>query len=241
MHRPPARRGRIAAAVAVLLAVAISANPAAAARLTLKDGRTIEGRIARLSSMVDNPDIAKPAEGVVSQLIVLVDDDLRRTFIPKIQIAAVDEKDSTEGEEHIAFKQPVAHNGPRVASVGPIVEITPFDEFGRRTLKMIGSQGVEAVIQGVTLLTPHWAKVEALQLAGRPLQWEERIATSSIPPATLDQILSRVLDPKRLDQRLTVVRFYLQSERYRDAEERLKKIIEDFPEGKAQYQPTVIR
>ncbi len=238
MHIFSGPRLLLTAAVAIL---ACSAGTASAARLTLKDGRTLEGRVARLSSMVDKPDAAKSSEGVQSQLIVLVDDDLRRTFVPKFQIAAVDEKDVAENQERIALKQPVTRNGPHVAGVGPIIDITPFDEYGRRTLKMIGGQGVETVIQGITLLTPHWVKVEALQQEGRPLIWEERLATSSIPPATLDKMLSHVLDPAKLDQRLASVRFYLQSERFKDAEERLKTIIADFPEGKQQYQPTVVR
>ena len=233
-----ARRLLIASA---LTALATHAASATAAKLTLKDGRTIEGRIARISSMTENPDAAKASEGVQAQMIVLVDDDLRRTFVPKVQITAVDDKNSNEPEEKIPLKQPVCHTGPRVAALGPIVEISPFDEYGRRTLKMIGPHGVESVIQGITMLTPHWVKVEALQQEGRPLQWEQRIATSSIPPATLDAILGKRLDQTKLDQRLQVVRLYLQSERYKDAEERLKGIIADFPEGKQQYQPTVVR
>ncbi|HWB00914.1 MAG TPA: PHB depolymerase family esterase [Pirellulales bacterium] len=219
----------------------VLAADARAAKLTLKDGRVIEGRIARLSSMAENPNTPPPAEGVQTQPIVLVDDDLRRTFIPRFQIAAIDEKESSDGFERIALRQPVAHNGARVGMVGQILEVSPFDEFGRRVLKMRTSQGVLPVIQGITLLTPEWTKVEALQQDGKSLVWEQRIATSSIPPSALEKILNRLFDSNKIDQRLTGVRFYLQSERYKDAEERLKQIIADFPEGKDQYQPTVVR
>jgi predicted esterase len=225
-------------AIALLLA---TGGPASAAKLTLKDGRVLEGRIARLGSMAENPNTPPPEEGVQTQPIVIIDDDLRRTFIPRFQIASIDEKDTLEQVEHIALKQPVAHHGNRVGMVGQIVEMTPFDEFGRRVVKMRTSQGIMPVIQGITLLSPDWCRVESLVQDGKPLVWEERIATSSIPPETLDKILNHVLDPAKLDQRLTVVRFYLQSERFKDAEERLKAVIADFPQGRDQYQPTVIR
>ena len=64
-----------------------------------------------------------------------------------------------------------------------------------------------------------------------------RIATSSIPPADLEKILTKLTDPKNLDQRLRVVRFYLQSERYKDAEAKLRAIIADFPENKEHFAP----
>ena len=53
-----------------------------------------------------------------------------------------------------------------------------------------------------------------------------RIATSSIPRQQLSKILYQALDPKDADQRLRVVRLYLQSERYNDARDELNPAVD---------------
>ena len=57
-----------------------------------------------------------------------------------------------------------------------------------------------------------------------------RIATSSIPREQLSKILYSAGDPKNPDQRLRIVRLYLQSERFQDARAELEQLIKDFPE-----------
>jgi hypothetical protein len=57
-----------------------------------------------------------------------------------------------------------------------------------------------------------------------------RMATSSLPRETLAAILKRAVPQDDVDKRLEVVRLYLQSERYRDAEQELADIIRDFPQ-----------
>lgn len=214
---------------------------ALAARLTLKDGRVIDGSIAQLSSMADNPNTINSKEGTEVRSIVFSDDNLRRTFVPKRRIQDANQGALGETEEKIYFRQPVPHVGAVVGAVGPLAEVTRFDEFGRRRVSMVTPAGLVPIVQGITELTPHWTKVEALQIEGRSVKWDMRIATSSIPPEDLDKILTKLTDPKKLDQRLRVVRFYLQAERYKDAEEKLKAVVRDFPENKDQFGPTVVK
>ncbi|HEV7224322.1 MAG TPA: peptidase, partial [Pirellulales bacterium] len=52
-------------------------------------------------------------------------------------------------------------------------------------------------------------------------------------------ILSKQIEPKKIEHRLKLVRLFLQSERYQDALQELEQIRTDFPERKAQYEPTV--
>ncbi len=59
--------------------------------------------------------------------------------------------------------------------------------------------------------------------------WDMRIATSSIPRDLLSNVLLKQIDPRNPDQRLKLVRFYMQAERFADAEFELKQIIADFP------------
>ncbi len=96
---------------------------------------------------------------------------------------------------------------------------------------MVTGKGEINVIQGITEITPLWTKVEGLAGA-HPYIWDERIATSSIPRETLFAILSnsKVIDPKKLDDRLKLVRLLLDSERYLEAESELEAIVRDFPD-----------
>ncbi len=98
------------------------------------------------------------------------------------RIRAIEEVNRGEAPERIVIHQPVAKAGNRVNRVGPIIKITPFDSYGRRVLTMMTDNGPLDVIQGITLITPHWTKVEGLLTSElTPLVWDMRIATSSIP------------------------------------------------------------
>ena len=81
-------------------------------------------------------------------------------------------------------------------SAGPIISITPFDEYGRRIFTMNTFKEPVPVVQAITEVTPHWTKVEGVKHV-----WDMRIATSSIPRDVLGQILMRRIDPKDIEQR----------------------------------------
>ena len=162
----------------------------------------------------------------------MIDDNLRRVFIPYASIAKIEEVESSEVKERIAIKQHVvrATSGSRISHVGQLVGIQPFDQFGRRSVRMMTDKGPLDVVQGITQITPQWTKVEAL--AGKNRQsivWEMRLATSAIPRETLKTILAGTIDPKNLDQRLRVARLYIQAERYLDAQQELEGVLADFP------------
>jgi predicted esterase len=118
-----------------------------------------------------------------------------------------------------------------VAGVGSVVRITPFDPWGRRIFSMNTTRGPIDVVQGITEITPRYMKVEAL-LGKNNLVWDMRVAMNSIPRETLSAVLMRNIDPKQPDDRLKIVRLYLQSERYTDARAELESVINDFPELK---------
>ena len=159
--------------------------------------------------------------------IVFVDDELRRTFFSQIQVQSV--VPSQVNLEKIRIEQRVAKGNRRIAAVGPIIRVTPFDEWGRRIFTMNTSGGAIDVIQGITEVTPVYTKVEGLA-ARSSYVWDMRIATSSIPRDTLSKILLKAIDPKDADQRLRLVRLYIQAERYSDARAELQSVIAEFPD-----------
>lgn len=223
--------------VGFVLGVVVTGSVCFGSRIVMRDGRVLQGRVGLISTTVENPQ--NPADGGKS--IILLDDGLRQVFLPFRQIAETNELDAGEPVESFIIPQQVCETGNRVATVGPIVRVTPFDEYGRRILAMRTNRGVEEVIQGVTEITPEWTKIECVDTPKIRYTWDMRVATNSIPRDVLSMILHKQVDPTNLDQRLKVVRLYLQSERFKDAEEELQGIIKDFPQQQAQYQPTVVR
>jgi pimeloyl-ACP methyl ester carboxylesterase len=208
------------------------AAPAIAQALLLKDGRKLEGKFAELSSVAENPLSPKSPVGEVPVTpLIVVDDGLRRTYIHSFQVAKVMEPTSVK-DVRINIWQPVAQQGGGIGRSGRALKVTPFDEFGRRIYEMQTSTGALPVVQGITQITPLFTKVEGLSGGPKPIVWDMRIATSSIPRETLTRVLSRAVKPDDLEGRLQVVRLYLDSERYRDAGDELEEIIKAFPERK---------
>ncbi len=220
-------------------------RPLLADQMVLKDGRQIEGSLTQLGSMAEGLNTRVSKEGVDIKPILVCDDELRRTYVPKRSVTAI-HTPPPENIERFKLTQPVVRGLNRVASVGPLSMIGAFDEFGRRKVTMVTHQGDMNFIQGVTLLTPHWAKLETVNLQGKfAYQWETRLATSSIPLDQLDAILKNMVekaDPKDRERlRLAVVRFYLQSDLVRQAEQRLRELIQVNPTEAANFEPLLLK
>jgi len=217
-------------AIVILLGVsgwAWPSTPAAATELLLKDGRILQGKPGPpLDSLSDRPKAPDAGSGV--RRIVFVHDDLRRTFVPERQVQQMS-ADQGQLQETFTVEQRILAGGRRVGSVGPRIANPPhdkFDEFGRRTFTFGTPRGPISVFQAITLITPLWTKVEGMNYT-----WDMRIATSSIPRDVLDKILLRQIDPKNIEHRKKIARFYLQGERYRDAREELEAIVKAFPDN----------
>ena len=226
--------------VAVAATLLSSVPPSLASKIVLKDGRVLEGDLARLITLAPKP-IAKPSSNGAPQVqpIVMIDNNLVRYFVPKRQVVEANEGDA-DPVEHFNVKQHPSHLGGKVARLGPLLRVDPFDEFGRRIVEMSTNQGRLPIVQGITEIWPTWTKVEAIQMRDmKSIVWDMRIATSSIPPDTLRSILQKQIDPKKVDHRLKLVRLFLQSERYQDALEELDNIRKDFPERDTQFEPVV--
>ncbi len=202
--------------------------PAARAdRVELKDGRSLEGRFVRITSLAETPGNANPN---IPPQILVCDDELRRTFVSTRMVGQAMPTPPNEAFERIKVPQRVATFGRKIQAIGPIINITPFDKFGRRTFSMQTNKGRLDVVQGITEVTPVWTKVEGLVVSkGTSHIWDMRVATSSIPRNTLSAILQNAIDPTSEEQRLKVVRLYLQSRRYQDARAELEKVLKDLP------------
>jgi len=203
----------------------------------MRDGRVLRGKLGKVASLADIPSPPAPDGSGPIRSIVFLDDDLRRTFVSQRQIQQVAAEESGRMLERFNIWQRVMEHGPTVRAVGPAVRITPFDEYGRRIYTFMTANGPVDVRQGITVLTPLWAKVE-----GESHVWDMRIATSSIPRDILHKILLKQIDPQDIEHQKRIARFYLQAERYEEARAQLEAILKNFPdqpELREQLEPTL--
>ena len=218
--------GRLLFGLAIL-AVA-GRTEALADRVELADGRVLEGRFALVAGVAIDP-IAEATSGRAKGTPVLMcDDELTRTFVSRRRVVKADELPFGRQLERIEISQRVPENGRRVAAVGGIIEATPFDEFGRRILSLATGSGRVDVVQGITEITPRWTRVEGV-VTENPLLLDMRLTTGSIPRDQLRRILDRETDPASSEERLRIVRLFLQAERYEEARTELDGVIADFP------------
>ncbi len=233
----PPRAGRMAAlstfavrrslATAVVVALLVGAGPFAlrADQVVLKDGRILRGNVGMVAGLAEVPQPPGP-EGPI-QMIRFVDDDLRRTFFSSRQVQEYRQDQAVKVVEKFTLRQPVMESGPTVKSVGAIVRITPFDEWGRRIFSMQTARGQVDVIQGITEVTPVWTKIRGLNHV-----WDVRLATSAIAPDVLHKILLRTGPPGDPELRKKIARFYVECERYEDATREIEAIVKE-PAGQA--------
>lgn len=207
------------------MALAGIAAPARADKVEMADGRVLDGAFVLLPGVAVDP----AAAGSGGTSVVMCDDELTRTMVAKRQVVKAEPAPAGFGLERISIPQRLPDTGRRVSAVGSILETTPFDEFGRRILSLMTAAGRVDIVQGITEITPRWTRVEAIATE-QPFQLDMRIATSSIPRDVLRRVIDQHIDRTEADQRLRVVRLYLQGERYDDARRELDEVLADFPD-----------
>lgn len=209
---------------AVICLLLVHCGVASAGRVTLKNGLMLEGAPLRVQRLAGATDIAgsRPSR---SFPYLMVDGGYQRTFVSRRQVADVDRSEDLGRYEKFSVPQRRTGQTLMLQTIGRKIDVTPFDEFGRRSVTVLTQFGEKTLIQGITEITPKYVKVEGLN--------EDRtlgLAPASLPPDVLRRILYSVIDPNDPDDRLAVARFYLQAGMYRRSAEELESIADDFPE-----------
>src|SRR5262249_37286778 len=152
---------------------------------------------------------------------------LERYFIPIRQQDEVNKDVDLSKLEGFKLPQTKQKGGGReIAAIhGYIEKPSAFTSTGRRKLKIELPNGIEEVEQGVTLITPQYLKLIALNF-----KWETAIATSSVPLDALDSML-RAATSDTSEDRLRIARFYIQAGLYQPAERELEIIGKRFPKS----------
>ncbi|MDR3182775.1 MAG: hypothetical protein LBT89_07640 [Planctomycetaceae bacterium] len=194
-----------------------------AVKYVLKDGRILEGSHALLSRVDEKADT--PEDTV--RLIAAIDDGLRLTYLSKARIADIREEQSIPPEK---FKTGIMQNfdGARYRIIGTFQNNVPFDRYGRRLLEIRHIGGIEYAEQGITELTPYYLKITGLRGDNKQRIWDMRIATDSVPREQITPILLNLVNPKNIEDRMKLVRFYYGGNRFSDAQDELQSILNDW-------------
>jgi pimeloyl-ACP methyl ester carboxylesterase len=199
--------------LAGLVAVAV----VCAGEVTLKDGTVLRGA-------VESPTLLR---GEIEPTVgfVRVDDGLRRVLFHTKQLAHANDAPPLETVKPFLIPQPLGgrNEDQRIENLIAIEDITPFDEFGRRTFVVRDKKGSLSIPQGITEINPYFVRVQSLRH-----NWESSIGTPAVPAATLEAILRRNINSKRVDDRLRLARFFIAAEWYVQADKELKAIQTEF-------------
>lgn len=197
-----------------------SAILGASSRVTMQDGRVLTGEIAPIDSVASNPDSRRSKENNPVEKIVVIDDQLRLTYVPKNRILDIAPDDIGASAEIFKFRQPIFRSSTQSAiSLGSYKTSEPFDEFGRRTLYFNGTP----VVQGITEIAPGYVRVQGLNLG-----LDMRISPHSFQRDFLTSMIKKQIDPNDLPDRLRIYLFYTQAELFEEAAAEMEEIIHDF-------------
>jgi predicted esterase len=201
--------------------------------IILKDGAILTGKVKQSGSYV---------EGLpISDGTFIMDAGARRVFFSHTQVEDVDDKDTNQGREIMALEIPAVKRlaAPSVDPIDRVFEPGPWGPKWERNFRFYSEQfGNERVQQRLGLLTPEYARVDAVKL-----KWEAYYLTSEFGPATVRKLLlsypgwkNQKPPPSPIELRLRIYRFLAQAGWYEQAEEELDGILQEFPGEKEQVE-----
>jgi pimeloyl-ACP methyl ester carboxylesterase len=209
------------------LLITVSLN--AEEQVQLRSGMVLRGSVVEVASLNQNPFAAAAGGGEVQvRPIWMIDDGLRRQYVYKLgMVASV--TPVPDLSQRLEFWQPAPQGGKTVAGLGPILGMSPFNEFGRRVVNVTGPEGPLSILQGITEVNSRYVKIEGLKSTPSYI-WDMRVSTDAIPGEQLQNVFRKLIDQTNYEQRLEIVRFYIECERFGDARDELERAIRDFPD-----------
>ncbi|MGI6401525.1 MAG: hypothetical protein ACOX0A_05365 [Thermoguttaceae bacterium] len=222
------RRRKYAETLCCLLAAVfvMASTPCGAAqtRVVMKDGRLYIGSIFPTKSVVETSEktVERDSSPVQSEKILAIDDQLRRIYVPKNNVANLILDDSSSALEVFKIQQRVSTNPmKRIASLGSWRAVDDFDRFGRRTI----IAGGIPIVQGITEIAPTYIRVQGLTHT-----IDMRLSPYVVPRETLTALIKNQIDATSLEDRLRIYQFYVQAALYEQAAEELQEIVDEFQE-----------
>mgnify|MGYP003337469141 FL=1 len=218
----------------IVFPVVQSRSVVSGGEVRLKNGTILTGNLWLMTKLSEPPVGISRKLVVVDadpnpQNIILVDNGWQRYYVPRRQIpdADVDKNQAPSRPEAFVFTLLKNNQQRQITSVGSVVDVTPFDEFGHRTITLAGSKGNISVIQGISRIEP-----DHFILEGMNYNWKVGMSLKALPVDTLKTMLQKKVKPTEPAARFALVRFYSQADMFDDAIRELNGIVEDFPDQK---------
>ena len=212
----------------VILLVCTTTETSAQARLsrlTLKNGLSFDGKYSSIDEIAKNLAVFNVTPGGVAvKSIVIVDDELRRTFFPKRNLVSIND---AEQETVVKMHSKTSKINRGIGNLGAVLGAQPFDKQGRRMISVMTKSGRKELVQEIVEISPVYTRLQT-----QKFHWDMRIATSTIPSDQLRRIFMNrgAKQDEKIDARLNLVRILFLSERYKDAATELDLIIKQFPQ-----------
>jgi poly(3-hydroxybutyrate) depolymerase len=189
------------------LAFAVLVSPLSAGdRVVLKDGMVFSGDVDLKDERIE----VAERHRVVS---------ISRTLL-------LDPEPAVDVKPPIAFKvpQPVPNKPPRpLAPLAGFAKVEPFDEYGRRAVVVVGENGRTANhIQAIHAIYPTHVETDVVEGS-----FKSTASLQTLPGPTLRKILRRCIDPKKEQERVRVVEFLLDAERFEEANQEIAEVKRD--------------
>lgn len=194
--------------IAILLAIAA---PLQADKFTMKTGETYIGHYER--------------DGVIAGAY----DGVKRTLFRSTRMARQEPGVGSGGWESFKLIQPRKSNfnSNQMPTVLTGIAAEPWDEFGRRKFRYQPPRNAAKTIELTQALVEIGPK--AVKFRGVETYWSGQLATSNVPRPVIVGLLSRIPKDEK-DERLRVVRYYLQAGWFEEARAAVKVLRADFPD-----------
>ncbi|MBS0203378.1 MAG: hypothetical protein JSS49_10795 [Planctomycetes bacterium] len=217
--------------VFVAVIFAFSASPAGEFRL--KNGTLLKGNIYLMSDLGGKENrfdkqLAERDSDPKPQLIVMVDNDWQKYYVPRRQIPDAINDSINATPVVFDYKLLKRDQSKLITTVGSIVAVTEFNEFGQRTITLASQRGNLDVIQAISRIAP-----DHVVLDGLNYNWKMGVSLKAIPPDVLDKVIRQKVKSDDAFARFKLVSFYAQAEMYPEAFKELDAILAAFPDQKA--------
>jgi predicted esterase/tetratricopeptide (TPR) repeat protein len=186
------------------------------------------GKLSKTATISNNA-AQRGLQGAGEPIYVL-DDELRFTYFNSSAANVIGAQLSNAPPQvvvELPYKGEVETNAGEMAILG-VLRLGEFNKFGRRTYSIMLPKGPKHLLQAITAISPTYTKIETLRVSDS-IKWDQRIATSTIPPNVLKEILHHQLDLSRPSEWKRIIQLYLEAERYKEAKDELEEALAKFP------------
>ncbi|WP_437204287.1 hypothetical protein [Planctomicrobium sp. SH664] len=209
-----------------LLCLLALARISPADEIILKNGLSLRGNAIDVAGMtLAVAKFNRPDKTDLDTSFIMLDDGVRCYFVHKRQVAQriAEQELSRYVNYKIEHQKQARTSGLGV--VGGFQVLQPFDQFGRREIRLNASGREFQLLQEITELRPDFARIQTSKFV-----WDFCLDTRILPPELVQRLIEKNSDREDPAERKAALQFYLQAEMFPEALSELDRLLERFPE-----------